>query len=285
MPIFDQGYQHWSGKLSGSAWRWLAVTRHGIRTGLRGKILRIVLLAAWVPALALIILLSLWGLLERKSSMVSTFTQFVSSMQPGIAADPQHYRVDIWRLAYHYFLQTEMRFSLILILLVGPSLISQDLRFNALPLYFSRPLRRRDYFLGKLGVIVAFLSMVVVFPSLVAYIFGLLFSLDLSIISDTFTILLGSIAYGLIIAVSAGMLIPRPLRPLPKLPLRRPPLGRCLVHQRNHRISTHLRSRRTAPLRILPQNHHTTTRPPTRGRNPRRTHSQMARMARRPPKS
>ena len=41
----------------------------------------------------------------------------------------------------------------LLVLLVGPSLISQDLRFNAIPLYFSRPLRRFDYFVGKLGVI------------------------------------------------------------------------------------------------------------------------------------
>jgi len=35
MPIFDQGYQHWSGQLSGRAWRWLAVTRQGIRGGMK----------------------------------------------------------------------------------------------------------------------------------------------------------------------------------------------------------------------------------------------------------
>ena len=33
MPIFDQGYQHWSGKLWGHGWRWLAITRHGVRIG------------------------------------------------------------------------------------------------------------------------------------------------------------------------------------------------------------------------------------------------------------
>ena len=33
MPIFDQGYQHWTGHLSGHAWRWLAITRHGVRVG------------------------------------------------------------------------------------------------------------------------------------------------------------------------------------------------------------------------------------------------------------
>ncbi len=65
-------------------------------------------------------------------------------------------------------------------LVVGPNLVSRDLRFNALPLYFSRPLRRIDYFLGKLGVIVFFLGAVTVVPAIVAYLLGLLFSLDLS---------------------------------------------------------------------------------------------------------
>jgi ABC-2 type transport system permease protein len=207
MPIFDQGYQHWSGALSGHAWRWLTITRHGVRQGLKSRILRYVLFAAWVPALMLVLMLSLWGLLERKSSLASTFFQVMSFLLPGVVSDPRHYRVDIWRLSYGYFLRTELFFSMILILLVGPSLISQDLRFNALPLYFSRPLRRIDYFLGKLGVIVTFLSLVMIVPSVVAYILGLLFSLDLTIIQDTLGILLASVAYGLVIAFSAGLLV------------------------------------------------------------------------------
>ena len=35
MPIFDQGYQHWNGTLSGHAWRWLAITRQGVRSSSR----------------------------------------------------------------------------------------------------------------------------------------------------------------------------------------------------------------------------------------------------------
>ena len=47
---------------------------------------------------------------------------------------------------------------MLLVVLAGPNLISRDLRFNALPLYFSRPLTRLDYFLGKLGVIAALVA-------------------------------------------------------------------------------------------------------------------------------
>jgi ABC-2 type transport system permease protein len=207
MPIFDQGYQHWSGEVSGHAWRWVAVARQGIRVGLKNRFLRYVLFAAWAPALGLVLMVCMWGLLERKSSLAAMFTQIMSFLQPGVVSDPKYYRVDIWRLAYGYFLQVELRFAMVLILLVGPGLISLDLRFNALPLYFSRPLRRIDYFLGKLGVIMAFLFMVMILPSIVAYILGLAFSLDITILRDTFGILMASVAYGLIIAFSAGFLI------------------------------------------------------------------------------
>ena len=208
MPIFDQGYQHWSGGLSGHAWRCLAIARNGVRGGLKNRLVRIVLLVSWLPAVALVILLCLWGLVERQSTVVAPYLGFLTSFfGPQIVVDPRHYRIEIWTICYDYFLLTELRCSMLLILLVGPNLISQDLRFNALPLYFSRPLRRSDYFLGKLGVIGAFLGLVVIVPSLIAYVFGLLFSLDITIVRDTLGILLSSIGYGLVIAISAGLLI------------------------------------------------------------------------------
>ena len=208
MPIFDQGYQHWTGKLSGHAWRWLAITRQGVRIGLKNRYLRIVLLMAWVPALALVAMLCLWGLVERNSDLITPILGFLQRLFGNeVLQDPRHYRVEVWTICYHYFLLTELRFSMLLILMVGPNLISQDLRFNALPLYFSRPLRRIDYFCGKLGVITAFLGMIVIVPSMIAYVLGLLFSLDVTILRDTFRVLLASVAYGVVISISAGLLI------------------------------------------------------------------------------
>src|SRR5580704_12869351 len=99
MPIFDQGYQHWSGEVSGHAWRWVAVAGEGIRDGMKNRFLRYVLFAAWAPALALVLMLCMWGLLERKSSLAAMFTQIMSFLQPGVVSDPKYYRVDIWRLA------------------------------------------------------------------------------------------------------------------------------------------------------------------------------------------
>ena len=214
MPIFDQGYQHWNGTLSGHAWRWLAITRRGVQIGLKGRAVRRVLLFAWLPALVLATVLCLWGLLERGSDLVAAFAPQIEQTlaglgfhDPAILTDPSTYRVEIWTLCYSYFMATQLSLAMILILLVGPNLISQDLRYNALPLYFSRPLRRIDYFLGKLGIIAAFLGMAIIAPSLFAYALGLLFSLDVTIVRDTFGLLLAVAAYGLVISLSAGLLI------------------------------------------------------------------------------
>jgi ABC-2 type transport system permease protein len=205
MPIFDQGYQHFSGRLSGHAWRWLTITRHGVRIGMKNIFLRLVVITSWLPAVGLAVMLCLWGLLEQKSSLIQPLLPFLSGIfAPEVIADPKQYRDVVWTLAFNYFLGIELTFSMIVVMLVGPGLISQDLRFNALPLYFSRPLRRGDYFIGKLGVIAWFLSMVIILPSLIAYVLGLLFSLDVTILWDTLALLAACLAYGAVIVLSAG---------------------------------------------------------------------------------
>ena len=209
MPIFDQGYQHWSGKLSGHTWRWLVIARHGVRGGMKNYLLRIFILFTWVPAVVLAFLLCFWGLVEQKSPLLQTgiLGAILALFPPEMVANPQHFRVAFWTLCFHQFLLVEMYLSMVVVLVVGPALISRDLRFNALPLYFSRPLRRIDYFVGKLGVISWFLALVVIFPSLIAYGLGLLVSRDLTLLKDTFPLLLGSLGYGAVIVVSAGTLM------------------------------------------------------------------------------
>jgi ABC-2 type transport system permease protein len=210
MPIFDQGYQHWNGPLSGHAWRSLAIARHGVRIGMQRRVFRSMLLVALLPAMALGGALSMWALVERKLAIaepIEQFLRFNGILNPQIFTDPQHYRTVVWTLCYNLFLSSELILSMVLVLLVGPDLISQDLRFHALPLYLSRPLRRIDYLVGKLGVIAAFLGLVLIVPCVLAYALGLLFSLDLTIVRDTWRLLVASIAYGLVIIVSAGTLV------------------------------------------------------------------------------
>ncbi len=204
MPIFDQGYQHWKGARSGHAWRWLAISRHGIRTQLRGRYVRLLLILAWMPALALVSALAVWGLFEQ-GNLGADWLPFLKAQ--GITDDPQAFRQAIWTLAYSFFFQTELYFIMLLVTLAGPNLISLDLRYNALPLYLSRPVTRLDYFLGKLGVIAGLVAAVAVLPAAAAYVLGVCFSLDLTVVRDTWRLLPAGIAYGLLITVSAGTLM------------------------------------------------------------------------------
>jgi ABC-2 type transport system permease protein len=205
MPIFDQGYQHWDGERSGHLWRWWTISRHGVRAQLRNRFIRLFLIIAYAPALALIGVLAVWGLLEQQAQSVLTFLNHL--LPPEIVAQPQDYRVAVWTIAYSFFFKAELFVTMVMILLVGPNLISRDLRFNALPLYFSRPLRRIDYLLGKLGVVGLFIAAVVIAPAVFAYVLGVGFSFQFRVIQETYPLLGASIVYGLIIMVSAGTLM------------------------------------------------------------------------------
>ena len=205
MPIFDQGYQHWQGELSGHGSRWLAVARHGVRAQLQNRFVRLLLFVAWMPALALVTALTVWGLLEQQAESVITFLQRL--LPPEVISQPRDYRTALWTVAFTYFFKAELVCSLFLVMIVGPNLVSRDLRFNALPLYLSRPVRRIDYFFGKLGVIGFFLAATVIVPAVGAYALGVAFSLDLGVIRDTHHLLWGGVLYGLVITVACGTLM------------------------------------------------------------------------------
>ena len=109
MPIFDQGYQHWKGRLSGHGWRWLAVARHGVRAQLKNRIVRLLLLVAWLPAIALVAVLTLWGLLEQQAESVIAFLQRL--LPPEVIAQPQ--RLPLRRLDHRLLVLLQGRTRLL----------------------------------------------------------------------------------------------------------------------------------------------------------------------------
>jgi ABC-2 type transport system permease protein len=59
--------------------------------------------------------------------------------------------------------------GLLVALIVGPALISNDLQHGGLPLYLSRPLTRSEYILGKLSVLAFLLSLITWVPGLLLF--------------------------------------------------------------------------------------------------------------------
>lgn len=207
MPILDQGYQHWSGRLATKAPRWWAITRQGAKVQIKNRWVILTLITALVPALILAAFLAIWGLFEQKASILTPWLFLFQSLPEELRAGPKAYRSTIWTIAFTQFFGFQVFFSMMLTLLVGPDLISQDLRFNALPLYLSKPLRRIDYFLGKLGIIAVFLLAVTLAPAVLAYVIGLAFSLDPATLRDTWRVLAASTAFSFVVAASAGLLM------------------------------------------------------------------------------
>ncbi len=181
MPIFDQGYQHWQGHLSGRGLHWWAITWRGVRTLFRSRWIRVAVIFSLSPCLALAAVLVLWGMIENRVSFIQPLLSLMRGLPEELRQKREAYRVMIWTLAFQFFFSAQITFMMILVALVGPDLISKDLRFNAIPLYFSRPLTRWDYFLGKLGVIGFFVGLVTVVPVTIAYVLGVAFSLDVKI--------------------------------------------------------------------------------------------------------
>ena len=129
MPIFDQGYQHWKGSLSGRAGAgWPSPSR--LRGQLKGpfSLLRILLVLAWMPALVLAVTLALWGMFEQGSEDVLSLLRPI--LPSNVAADPHAYRHAVWTITYSTFFKFEMFFIMLLVMMVGPNLISRDLRLT-----------------------------------------------------------------------------------------------------------------------------------------------------------
>jgi ABC-type transport system involved in multi-copper enzyme maturation permease subunit len=90
-------------------------------------------------------------------------------------------------------------FLVILLLLCGAGLISDDLKYNSIQLYFSRPLKKREYFFGKVFVIVFFLFLVTLVPGLILFIMKMVFAGNLKLFTSYPWLPLSIIGYSFLV--------------------------------------------------------------------------------------
>ncbi|TET73692.1 MAG: hypothetical protein E3J56_03680, partial [Candidatus Aminicenantes bacterium] len=99
-----------------------------------------------------------------------------------------------------YFTNEGLLFMIVIVLVfAGAGLISDDLKYNSLQLYFSRPLKKKDYFIGKAAVIVFFLFIVTLIPGLVFIIMKLVFSGSFKFFASYPWLILSVIAYSIFV--------------------------------------------------------------------------------------
>ena len=215
MPLHDLGYRNWQGRLSPLATRWWVIAETGIRLAARINWLRRLLLLAWLPAIYMGVLFFAFEQSETQPGWRAGAVQTIGSavhLPPEQAirfatADIDEVRHQVWaHLLMVFFRQPQGFALLILVGMVAPPLIANDIRTRAFLLYFSRPVSRGQYILGKSAVVLAYGAMITLTPALGLYAIAVLFSPDLNVIWQTWDLPLRAVAATLVLMVPTTLL-------------------------------------------------------------------------------
>jgi ABC-type transport system involved in multi-copper enzyme maturation permease subunit len=160
--VREKGYTHWEGTLAERRFPWWPITRTGIQLAFRKKRFKFVFAGAFVPAFVF-----LAGLYV--SERLEDFKNFLRGSDRLLNVNPGYFKT--------YFTNDSLLFLIVLVLgFATAGLIADDLKHNSLQLYFSRPLGKKDYILGKMSVIFFFVLVLTALPGLVLLVFKLIFA-------------------------------------------------------------------------------------------------------------
>ena len=219
MPIHDLGYRSWPGKYSSDFFRFWVISASGIRVVARNKWLRRMLLAAWLPTVGLaVIIFGYERMLENRDRAFfaaeiqgSVFGQLGDVlgdadvvMEALSQEDPQRGRHLMWSWLLSSFLRVPQAVMTMLVIgMIAPPLIARDMRTRAFLMYFSKPIGRYEYVLGKMMIVSVYLVFITTAPALGCYCFGVALSNDLSVVLDTWDLPLRVLLASLVFIVPA----------------------------------------------------------------------------------
>ncbi len=185
--IREQGYSHWDGELLERRCPWWPVTRTGIQLAFRRKKFKFVFAVSFLPAIVFLGGIYISERLEDFKFMIRESQQFIT-------IDPAYFK--------NYLTLDPLFFFMLLVLLfAGSGLIADDLKYNSLQLYFAHPLSKRDYLLGKTGVIAFFVLIYTLIPGLILFLFKLVFAGSFRFFLDYPWLPLSIIGYSLLLTV------------------------------------------------------------------------------------
>lgn len=146
MAIHEQNYVRYDGPLrEGRAWAVIAWT--SFRTYLSFLRTKLTLLLLWLGPILFIVFVFIEYMIR-------------SSALGAEAGEPQASYIS-------FFLQTQVFSVAILLLASGCGVVSEDLRYRTFQLYFSKPITRADYAIGKFLSIMLLGSLVSVLPAII----------------------------------------------------------------------------------------------------------------------
>ncbi len=215
--VNNLGYRGWSDKRVPGWTRWWVITDVGVRRAWQSRWLRRMLVFAWFPAIWFGVGFFIWEQAALHSEWRQMLHPFLSGMpqtpefdtlRDAIrSGDLESSRHTVWA----WLLQSFFRYpqAVLMVMVVGvisPPLISQDIRSRAFLLYFSRPLTRAEYLFGKVASLWAYLAVISTVPALALYLLGILLSPDLSVITATWDLPLRIIGASIVLMLPTSVL-------------------------------------------------------------------------------
>ena len=153
MAVYEQTYKRYAGPLTPEWSRFLIIPRHALRATFNSKLFILFFVICFLPLLAEAILIYL----RYNVGALGALTINVRELVPVDA-----FFFEVWVNVQHSF-------AFLLALLIGPPMVSRDLRNNALPLYLCRPFSRTEYVIGKMSVLLILLSLITWIPQLLLF--------------------------------------------------------------------------------------------------------------------
>jgi len=190
MPIYDQSYAHWKGRLEGHIFRWLPITLNGIRLPFRSKLFLVLFILSLVPFVI-------------RAGMIVLFS-YVEGMQSDKDVAAWITQEDF----YYDFLTKNQMFGIIIVcLFAGAPLVARDMKAGALEVYFSKPLLLLDYLIGKWMVIAFFMACMTLFPALLLLILDLAFTTQEGYFSEWISLLPRVISVSVLIITVCSFIV------------------------------------------------------------------------------
>ena len=155
MSVYEQTYKRYPGPLTPGWNRFLIIPRHAFRSVFSSKLFTAFFVICFLPLLVEAILIYL----HHNVNAIAIMQINVRELIP------------IDAFFFQTFISIQGGFAFFVALLVGPPLVSRDLRNNALPLYLCRPFSRTEYVVGKMSVILILLSLITWVPQLLLFLF------------------------------------------------------------------------------------------------------------------
>jgi len=185
--IRDKGYSHWDGTLRDRRFPWWPITRTGILLTFRKKQFKFFFAFAFVPAVAFLAGIYISERLEDFKFMFKGSEKFIT-------INPAYFKT--------YFTSDFLLFMMVMILVfAGAGLVADDLKHSALQLYFSRPIGKKDYLLGKAAVIFFFILVLTLVPGLLFVIFKLIFAGSFRFLVEYPWLLLSIVGYSALLTL------------------------------------------------------------------------------------